>query len=375
MIKFLYLSLFLLLTCTACRTAVQTNEMTFQVNPERLTTKGFDKFYRLKEVIPLETTDSSLLSVILKVIAVKDRLFISTWDNQIFSFSRDGKFIGKVGKYGRGPGEYQLLTDFVVTKNPEQLVICDAMGKFVYYNWEGDCLREEACDGHIANLEFLPDNRWLINHTFGPTNYLFRDTAYLIKVMNADRVVVQGEFVCPPMNHTTGLMPSVFFKNEGHYYTAPLTKNAIYEYDCQTSKFESRYNFEIKDYPLPSVLVDKGMEDPFYYNYYFLISEFVGKNTVLANAYCLKEQNLITIVADKRDGKALVFPEKPIDWENELVLNRYFQHTGFKGDIVFYTQALEILENEFKNPDSVGSKLQKQIKEEDNPILLIYEER
>ena len=63
----------------------------------------------------LETTDDCLTQRHQEVkVHVGDTIYISD-DSKIAMFSRrDGYFLGKIHKHGRGPGEYITLTDFDV---------------------------------------------------------------------------------------------------------------------------------------------------------------------------------------------------------------------------------------------------------------------
>ena len=63
------------------------------------------------------------------------------------------------------------------------------------------------------------------------------------------------------------------------------------------------------------------------------------------------------------------------DETNELPLNRYMQHSGFEGNLVLYNMPLQIKEQDFKVETSAGYKLSRQLDDEDNPVLFVYEEK
>ena len=59
------------------------------------------------EYIPLETTDSCLVSNVTDLIMDNDFIFLQNGrTQQIFQFTRQGKFLREVGSVGEGPGEY-----------------------------------------------------------------------------------------------------------------------------------------------------------------------------------------------------------------------------------------------------------------------------
>lgn len=64
--------------------------------------------------VPLETNSKSLLSGIFRTQLIEDGILISSL-GKLFLFAKNGKFIRQIGKQGKGPGEYQFVTDFVAT--------------------------------------------------------------------------------------------------------------------------------------------------------------------------------------------------------------------------------------------------------------------
>lgn len=81
----------------ACSSNSISDGQIFLVDPSEFSDNSFDDFYRLKEVITLETTDSSSMTELIKVVGIKDRIFILTYGrDNIYCFGRDGKFIRKL---------------------------------------------------------------------------------------------------------------------------------------------------------------------------------------------------------------------------------------------------------------------------------------
>lgn len=359
----------------ACTSKSDLDVQVFTVDPSLYSNKSFDDFYRLKEIISLETTDSSAMTEPIKVVELRDHIFILTYSrDNIYCFGRDGKFIRKLEKKGKGPGEYQTIEDFVVTQNPDQIVVYDILGKLLYYNWYGDFLREEKQDSYISHLEYLHNGNWLINHATWPTSTI-NDTAYILRIANAGGEYLKGSFVLPKLISPMPTMPSVLYKDNESVYSIPITENTIYKYDYRKNEFDPVCTFKIKNHAIPSSLDQKERQKPIFYDYYFLSCEYIGDKTITVNAYCLAEMKLLTLIGDKKRGLVHVFSEVFEDKENELTLNRYIQHTGFNGDIVVFTRPLQMLERKFKSQTSLGSQLSVKLTEQDNPVLIIYEER
>lgn len=67
-------------------------------------------------VIPLETTNESLIGNIDKIVFHDNQFFILDQFKvrTIFVFSSTGKFMWKLSKFGKGPGEFIEPTDFCI---------------------------------------------------------------------------------------------------------------------------------------------------------------------------------------------------------------------------------------------------------------------
>ena len=76
------------------------------------------------ECIPLETSDSVLISNILDLRMTDNYIFVYNGKtSEIFQFNRDGKFIRKIGREGNGPGEYSLITELGIDESNKRLYI------------------------------------------------------------------------------------------------------------------------------------------------------------------------------------------------------------------------------------------------------------
>ena len=93
-----------------------------------------------KVIIPLETTDESIIGEINKLEIVHDTLYILDDDqDMIFLFDKTGKYITRIADIGRGPEEYLRIDDFhidgdiiYVVAGGNQKVFCyDLQGKFL----------------------------------------------------------------------------------------------------------------------------------------------------------------------------------------------------------------------------------------------------
>ena len=78
----------------------------------------FSSIFPNVEIVPLETTDESLIDEDINKIRKKDHKYFISYDRKaLVVFDRQGKFLFKIHKIGGGPGEYKRLYDFDVLPN------------------------------------------------------------------------------------------------------------------------------------------------------------------------------------------------------------------------------------------------------------------
>ena len=99
-----------------------------------------DSLLEEKVVIPLETTDESIIGNIDKLEIVRDTLYILDDDqDMIFLFDKTGKYILRIADIGRGAQEYLSISDFhidgdiiyVVADGNRKVFCYDLQGKFL----------------------------------------------------------------------------------------------------------------------------------------------------------------------------------------------------------------------------------------------------
>lgn len=91
-------------------------------------------------IIPLETTDQSLIQYMKKVVAYNDKYFVLDDQRPLLAiFSETGKFLRTISKQGKAPGEYFVPTDFIIDPEQEQIEVLDGFnGQILIYDLEGN---------------------------------------------------------------------------------------------------------------------------------------------------------------------------------------------------------------------------------------------
>ena len=70
------------------------------------------------QYIPLETNSECILSKGYTIVPTKDYFFIADGEKPLFVFDREGKFVRKIGKVGKGPGEFHNGNQFHIDGGP-----------------------------------------------------------------------------------------------------------------------------------------------------------------------------------------------------------------------------------------------------------------
>jgi hypothetical protein len=101
------------------------------------TIKGLSDFAENIEYIPLQTTANSLIGPFtLKLLNINDRIYIqnSGLEGEILCFDINGKFLFKINNKGRGPEEYDFVTDFDISSDNKTLkILSSSTRKLVTY--------------------------------------------------------------------------------------------------------------------------------------------------------------------------------------------------------------------------------------------------
>jgi len=119
------------------------------------------------QYIPLETTEQSLFSINNKLIAINpikivvgDGFYLVNYYNTIFKFLEDGSFDLKIGKAGRGPGEFSVVHDLDFNiKDRNIYVVSGWQKKFNVYSEEGKFIRSFGIPLYaLVNFRFTDNN-------------------------------------------------------------------------------------------------------------------------------------------------------------------------------------------------------------------------
>jgi len=144
----------------------------FQINYETLLKKkemiGLSQIASNVEYVNLETRDECLMwGGVKRYLFTDDFIFISNRDH-ILKFSRDGKFISKIGTPGRGPGEIDLIINMSILPDKKLIIVQTNVGrKLLYFTFDGDFVKTVAFTSFVQYVKVLRDGKYLTHDDGG----------------------------------------------------------------------------------------------------------------------------------------------------------------------------------------------------------------
>lgn len=119
------------------------------------------------DVVSLEVTDQSILGDINQAVVTTHNIWVShSKEAFVYRFSREGKFLNKVGKVGQGPGEYSQLSQFFVDEIQKEVYAVSIVNGINIYDFEGN-FKRKLTQLTLDDLFATPSGKiFLYNRTF-----------------------------------------------------------------------------------------------------------------------------------------------------------------------------------------------------------------
>jgi len=145
----------------------------------------------VQKIIPLETTDSSLLNSVSNVYIdlQNDRIFILS-DFNIYVFNMQGKYIRKLKK-GKGPDEVQMVIAFDVDPESKRLYVLDLAHTICIFNYEGEKIANRKLENFYSlDIHLLDDGNLFLYR-----NYVGESEKYFTGIYNFEENKVSRKFI------------------------------------------------------------------------------------------------------------------------------------------------------------------------------------
>ncbi len=211
-----------------------------------------EEFIDQTKFVALETTRESLISAIEKITIYNGRIYILDNVNRSFLiFNEVGKFVKKVGSYGRGPGEFINPINFFINEKKEELLILDdKASKILKFSLTGDFLDEKYIGFRFNDFMMLNDTTYAVNtdtrinkHNPALQNFKLLTTDTLFNVTARGNL-----YDANACGNVTFSRDGLYMGSSGLLY-APTFSNAIYCF--QGTNIYPKYIFDVGNMQLP----------------------------------------------------------------------------------------------------------------------------
>ena len=129
-IAFLVLTVFLLAICS-CENKKEEESRELYLSMKDKRTCFPEDLFESFDVVPLETTDSVLFDEVVGKILKKDNLIYILYQDFIYIYNEQGKYIRTINHKGEGPGCYLSVMSFVLWENGEMYIL-DRISASIY---------------------------------------------------------------------------------------------------------------------------------------------------------------------------------------------------------------------------------------------------
>ncbi|WP_184547879.1 6-bladed beta-propeller [Mucilaginibacter sp. FT3.2] len=243
---------FLLCSCNRTNTYFEdVSQLTTIHSPKtikKLQLAKYSDVYDSVKIIKLESTKSSLIGRIDKVLFYDNKIFVLDQAERkaVFEFDAKGQFIQRFGSIGSGPGKYNEPNDMSVNKNELTIWVSD-LKKFIVYDLKGKFLREIRTHCYGKSGAMIDENKFALYMDIGAD--VVTNEKFDLKVFNDKGVVTHVAFEKRDKDFSKG---SFFFsQNENQFLLSPGYSNNIYALNSNNVVVK-KYAIDFGQYKIPA---------------------------------------------------------------------------------------------------------------------------
>lgn len=255
--------------------------------------KDLNRYFDCIDLIPLEN-DTVCLSGIKKIISTTDKYFALS-GGIVYSISKQGDSIAKVGRVGRGPGEYIYLSDFALSPDGQELWCLDVMNKTLIYNNSEGTFRKtiniESITGDCHGIIPISDNEFAL-YVSNPVNYSDEDADfYCLHYFDSNGKERRVGLKWTDFNVSSSFSKPVSCMNGTCYVLSPESSQPSIVFE--SGQISKKLYFDFEHLSVPYRFAFNNSENPwecigdlFDSKYYKLVSSvFISKGDVYFSAF------------------------------------------------------------------------------------------
>lgn len=199
-------------------------------------------------IVPLETNKNSLIGQIKEMKCDKDTNFyiLDEIAYTLLKFDKNGKFIYKIDRKGRGPGEYLELSSFTLTN--EGLMLYSNWGQTIhYFDCDGNYIKSFSLNSYefnfgIGYVTCFGDSTLIFSHNNFSSEYTPRLFYFDVK----EKIIFKG--FLPSSVATKYSSPNVFYQSNDLTFYKPMYENYGLEIDSKGFRRAIYFDFGDKGF-------------------------------------------------------------------------------------------------------------------------------
>lgn len=337
--------------------------------------------YKVTDIIKLETNIESFITNIKQMEMNDSLIFILNGSENLYVFDRNGNFKNQIGKKGEAPNEYLVLNTFYINAVEQMVVLIDSYKNVLLnYSFDGKYISTISMSPNTLlncnNTLLMDDNTLMLFNMMG----IKESIAYSLIDMNKKELIGKYFSYAPIMTnnyiYSFSRHPIAATEN-GANIILPLC-DTIYNYSASSHTFEPKYIVETPRKMASKYQIRNDKKQTYSAELYDLWEEgyFTGFNGI----YETKEKIILTFlngiimgyfIFDKLDRKGNYYIYEYDDASGEIPF--YPVIYTYDNKFIASVGAEKLLEYKGSIKNRIFQDAIKDLKEDDNPCLLIYE--
>ena len=243
--------------CGRNKQHTQSDSVLIEVDVADIQPLLYSTVFQLKDVVQFDPSEI-VVANIEKAVLFGDYIIVKCFGvpyNLIAKNLATGKLV-KIGRKGKGPGEYQKASDFLIDEVKAEIWVLDGtVGKILSYSLDGELQNERMNDAYRYAQSFykLEDNKVALY--YGTS--LFGDGNHRVQILETEEGQVLREYIEVKENESRFMN----FLEAGNF-----TKRGLFHYKYHHSlykidDFEEAYQISFKEKTLPAEVLDKNFND------------------------------------------------------------------------------------------------------------------
>lgn len=352
--------------------------------PDRIDNFKVDSMINIQTVkyVALETNPSYFIGRIDKLLVLdKQFIILDRLSKSVFIYSDEGKFISKISHVGHGPKEYISIRDVAVDPEKKAVLLYDDFtNKILSYDYKGVFIGVKKIGIRFRNFRALKNGEYLLGVLNSPNDQLPEINRYSILILsNLDKIKAKGFVNSEALMSNPYIQEEHFSNFQKETIFSPRLTDSIYSISqtgLVTAKYFLNYSNKLPKNFLDSKENNKHFEQIAADKYTYFMGVFKENLTHLFLRINPPTGNYKLCFYNKKTNKTATFNK--FTRSNPNLLG--FSQPIASKDSCFYeilsassiAAQKKYLPNNIKTMTRGNIKLVNSIKENDNPVIMIY---